>query len=597
MLKKIAAFMLCLVLLVSAMPMQVSANPDEGEQIINQITQDYYRALAGSGREDLGGYCGLMTSWQLYLMGINQYLIINDGNGQFDYYRNKEKTTGGHNIRAFSAEDYTFEEAMYAACDNGRKNVYNLLVGFQWTHTDAGAYYGHAVVVYAIIDGLVYFTEGFDSALGTTTGRGAAVPIQKFIDYYAGWTRFDGIILFGKEDYTDNCSRLPCNMYAEAVETVPLYSCPCTPDEPDADSKLLRKISQGERLLVTGLYENLDGDYYYRVQDEAGVAFAQAELLQTLAFNYHDIKVSDFKLPTKLQNGKRFDVKGTVRSDYGTLESVYMDVYSQQGTHLVNQVHTFVSGSFPLNTEKVKITGLESDKQEYYTYELYADVSHYYYQDGSLRLERERVCLADQDVYEKESPENAQRTIAPADTKPETGWFCEKGVWYYHENGQPYSGWICHKGVDYYLKEDGSVTTGWAEINGQKRYFSVTGAMRTGWLETEEGKRYLLSNGAMTTGWRKVDGEDCYFDTDGILRTSGWVTMEDGLHYLYEDGTTAVGWVDLDEGRFCFDEKGILLAEVVVNKDKTKHIKAELITDSVSADDRTADASIRKANG
>lgn len=595
MLKKIVAFMLCVVLLAAAMPMTVSANPQQGEQIKNQITKDYYRAVAGSGREDLHGYCGLMTSWQLYLLGINQYLVINDGNGQFDYYHNREETTGGHHIRSYPASAYTFEEAMYAVCDGGRRDAYNILVGFQWTNTEAGATYGHAVVVYAILDGIVYFTEGFATSLGTAPGRGAAVPLDTFIDYYDDWTVFDGIILFGREDYTDSCAQLPCNMYAEVVEDVSLYSCPCTPDEPDAECELIRTIDAGERLLVTGLYQNPAGIYYYRVQDEAGVAFADAAALEPLVFNYHDVKVSDFKLPNKLQNGKRFDVKGTVRSDYGTMESVYMDVYSQQGTHLINQVHTFVSGSFPLDTEKVRISGLE--EQEYYSFELYADVSHYYCEDGSLRLERERICLADRDVYEKESAENAQRTIATADNKPQTGWYCENGTWYYVENGQPYSGWICYKGVDYYLKEDGSVTTGWAEINGQKRYFSATGAMRTGWLETEEGRRYLLSNGAMAIGWKRVDREDCYFDADGILHTEGWITVDDAKYYLYEDGSTATGWVDLPEGRFCFDENGKFLAQIVQDKDKTKHIVAELITEGVTAGNGSSDTVIRNNNG
>jgi len=593
-LKKIVALMLCIVLLAAAVPMTASANPQEGEQIINQINQDYYRALAGSGREDLHGYCGLMTSWQLYLLGINQYLVINDGNGQFDYYRYKEETTGGYQVRAYPAGEYTFEEAMYAVCDGGRRNAYNILVGFQWTSTEAGATYGHAVVVYAIIDGIVYFTEGFATSMGTSVGRGAGVPLDTFIAYYDSWTRFDGIILFGKGNYLDSCAQLPCNMYAEAVEDVILYSMPSTPEDPDAESELIRKIDEGERLLVTGLYQNPEGKYYYRVQDEAGVAFADSALLEPLVFNYQDVKVSDFQLPAKLQNGKRFDVKGTVRSDYGTMESVYMDVYSQQGDHLINQVHTFVGGSFPLDTEKDRITGLT--KQEYYTFELYADVSHYYCVDGSLHLERERICLVDRDVYEKESSENLQRTIAPADNRPETGWFCESGVWYYHENGEPYSGWICYKGVDYYLKEDGSVTTGWAEINGQKRYFSVTGALRTGWLETEEGRRYLLSNGTMATGWKRVDGEEYFFDENGVLRTSGWITMEDGLHYLYEDGSTATGWVDLPEGRFCFDENGCLLAQLVENQDKTRLIKAELITDSVTAGNSSSDTVIRNNN-
>jgi len=144
--------------------------------------------------------------------------------------------------------------------------------------------------------------------------------------------------------------------------------------------------------------------------------------------------------------------------------------------------------------------------------------------------------------------------------------------------------------------EDGSVTTGWAEINGQKRYFSVTGALRTGWLETEEGRRYLLSNGTMATGWKRVDGEEYFFDENGVLRTSGWITMEDGLHYLYEDGSTATGWVDLPEGRFCFDENGCLLAQLVENQDKTRLIKAELITDSVTAGNSSSDTVIRNNN-
>jgi hypothetical protein len=41
-----------------------------------------------------------------------------------------------------------------------------MVVGFQKTNTAAGSIYGHALVVHAILDGIVYFVECYDSAVG-----------------------------------------------------------------------------------------------------------------------------------------------------------------------------------------------------------------------------------------------------------------------------------------------------------------------------------------------------------------------------------------------------------------------------------------------
>ena len=65
--KKILSLLLALVLALGALPLGVSAEKTDVDAIAGELASEYNRALYRSGRYTLSGYCGLMTSYQLYL--------------------------------------------------------------------------------------------------------------------------------------------------------------------------------------------------------------------------------------------------------------------------------------------------------------------------------------------------------------------------------------------------------------------------------------------------------------------------------------------------------------------------------------------------
>ncbi len=566
MIKKLIALVLCLCLAVAAFPFEASAA--QTDEIRNQIVSHYQAALEATGKESLGGYCGLMTSWQLYLMGINSYLMVNDGNKQFDAYKNMKMTTGGYRVKAYPAAEYTFTEAMYTATGNGKRDVYNLLVGFQWTSTEAGATYGHAVVIYAIIDGIVYFTEGFATSMGTADGGVIAITLDEFIDYYDDWTRFDGVIVFGTKDYAGKCEILPSHMFATAEEDVVLLSQPCPVGTEDADSHETRRVRAGERLLVTGIMKNTLEEYYYRVDDGEALGYLPVDRLTPMQQNVSDVLLREAALPVAMVEGKDYKLGGTIAADYSQITKVWMNILDEQGETLLSHGVDKQSGAFRLESggfnEALDFGALPAGN---YICSLNADCESNYIEQGELKTMTQSTELFTQPfAIGQTTVKQKAQTEAPAQRD---GWIWENNTWYYYRQGTPVSGWFLWEGIDYYLREDGSVSTGWVGVNGKNRYFTVTGAMHTGWLERGVDRVYLLSNGEPAVGWRTVDGKRYLFDSTGAMQRDCWYTKGDYTYYFLSDGSAATGWVDLPQGRFGFDIQGHLLAQEITEQDRT----------------------------
>ena len=93
--KKIWSVLLCLMLL-AALAVTVNAEEEEPTRkdvIVQEARRVYYASRGTAGKRSFAGYCGLMTSHQLYHMGINETIIVNDGNRQYDYYAAREMTS------------------------------------------------------------------------------------------------------------------------------------------------------------------------------------------------------------------------------------------------------------------------------------------------------------------------------------------------------------------------------------------------------------------------------------------------------------------------------------------------------------------------
>lgn len=513
--KRILALVLCVALCMSVLPVSVLAAEAEEDRICKEITSDYKKILRYTNRSSLSGYCGLMASWQLYFLGINDWVVSYHGKNQFDAYKNVAVTSGGHRVKAYSVRDYSLEEALLEVSKNGTYDVYNILVGFQQTNTALGKYYGHSLVIYAILDGIVYFTEGYTTPYGGA-GRPMKLTIEKFAKYYNKKGVFEGIIYFGRKGYVANCNEYATNMFVEVTASTPTYTEPCVPGTPDSDSEFARTVQYGERLWINAMYENPQGELYYQLGDEGG--YINAADAQPFYFVYDDIGISNTQNPVDMKLGKTCKIKGRVAAEYSTMGAVRMVVTDSADNVILNHALAKLSGVYDLESDTfssaVKFNYLDEGT---YIYSIYADGLNFYVQNGEVQSDNREILLVQSVFRVGDSPELTLEEPAAAPPENTDGWVYQDGTWYCYKGDEPRTGWFCYHGGDYYLQPDGSVTTGWAEINGKMRLFSETGSMRTGWLDTEEGQMYLQFNGVPATGSRIIDGEEYQFDTDGYL--------------------------------------------------------------------------------
>ena len=580
---RIFSLALAIMLLFSAFPMSAGAASDsEVERITTQIRTLYQKTLWGSGKYSLHGYCGTMVNWHLYLLGITTSLVGNDGNTQYDYYSPQEYTSGGFRVRSYSAADYNLEEALNAITYNGTQDAYNLVICFQRTNTSAGRIYGHALVVHAILDGTVYYSESYSTTLdGVYYPEGSPITcsISDFARYYNSWTVFEGVLCFGLKTYAESCEYYPSYLYASITSETELYTAPCIP-EVDDRSTMIRAMQPGERVTVTGLYRNTEGEFWYQIADcEQG--YIPADSAQVVAMRYDDITLSDVGAPTVLHTGRTFDLKGKIRSYFNEITSVRAQVYSCTGEDMVHvmSASAYVAGNtFSLSGTKVSNQlAFRLLEEGSYRYELAAVVGNYYYADGCLQTEWKTIkfwasdfqvaqsatgnCRITYDANGGSTSLNAMDvTVGEALTQlPEAtregyvfegwytadgqkvtegyeadgdttlyarwtsatdkdGWYVEDNNWYYYVDGLVQTGFVQIDGITYHLNAEGYVDTGLLRIDSKIYYFHANGAMHYGWLDLDGDIYFMLEDGTAAIGWLEIDGVNYYFGKLGILQ-------------------------------------------------------------------------------
>ena len=541
------------------LPLGTSAATTEDQAIRTQI-KNVYRKVQHMVGWNLSGLCGLMTDYQLYYLGVDTTLKISDGNGQYDEYRNLDMTYNGYKVTRYPAENYTLEEALYTMTEGGTRNVYNVLVGFQWTNTSAGARYGHACVIHAILDGKVYFVEGFWTPFGAA-GNALVCSISEFANYYNSWTRFEGAVEFGNKDYSDFCQQYPANLFVKTTAQTQII--PQLSDVDNAQAQVLRQVAAGERLHVTALYKNTLGQYYYQVTDGGATGYIPAENTQLVQFDYEDIQLTGLAVPGALKLKNDFNMAGTLAGVHSTISGLEVVITDASGNEVQSSKLEMLTRMRSLSNSTLnKAINYAKLAAGSYTYTVNAYVQNNYLDNGVLTTDDTKLVMHSS-VFTVGGA--SADTIQPPVHEPgeaKNGWKWENGAWYFYENDVKRTGWICDDGVDYYLHEDGAAATGWTEINGKNRFFSETGAMRTGWLQTTDGLYYMLSNGVAAQGWKDIDGQKYYFDQQGNMKRSSWITEGENRYYVLADGTMATGWVELPEGSKCFLEDGRLYAEV-----------------------------------
>lgn len=602
---RIVSLVLAMLLLVCLFPQAKTAAVQTEAYRITQLAESNYKAaLKKVGRSSFHGYCGDAVSWQLQMLGITTKFVGANGNGQYDAYKNDTYSTGGYRIHAYSAASYNLKEALNILSENGTKNAYNILVGFQRTNTTAGRKYGHVVFIYGIIDGMVYFVESFTETFGGKKypeGKCIALTIDQFAKYYNSWTTLDGLISFGLKTYNDLCEEYPAYLYAGVTQDTYLYTAPCTPDVDDR-SQLMRAVQAGERLSVTGMYLNTEGEYWYRVEDYQ-TGYVRADMTQVQGMRYDDVTATGISAPTVHQQGNTFNVKGTISSTYNAICSVRGQVFEQTGDGMLHKMTTTAtvednrySLSYSTISNRLAFRLLEVG---IYRYELAVVVRNNFFANGQLQTEWKtiKLYLSDFRVVDQKGNTvtvkydacggtaelnaaelsqgqslntlpNAIRenfTFAGWYTAAEggekvgedfvihadvtlyahweatnaSGWYEEGGRSYYMLEGQRILGFFQADGVTYFQGADGFISTGWLEDNGLRYYFNANGAMATGWLELDDCRYYLANDGTATIGWLQQGDAMYYFAEDGLMCTGKQII--EGVEYTFgEDGAMII---------------------------------------------------------
>lgn len=572
--RRLSVLILCLALTV-LLPVTAMADSRE-EQLLQDIARMYRRTMAENGLEQLGGYCGILAGYQLYYLGVDAWPDPHNGNDEYDLYCNREYSSGGYKIRAYPASQYTLEEALNLITHGGTRDAYNILVGFQWTDTASGGDFGHAVVIPAILGGVVYSVESYYSEIGGNAGTPFRCSIAEFAAEYSSWTVLDGVIWFGEKEYANFCEEYATDMFVQAKSDTKLLQQP-GPLTLEGQ-QVLRLVAAGERLRVTALYKNRNNQYFYRVEEEGKTAYVAAKNTACFRINTENVSVSDLQAPETLREGEHFFLQGKITAKDSMLTGIQVVVNGERNTPMLAYTLEHEGRLIRLDDSELNSAiDFSALAAGVYTYQVYADVTNAFYlprvKGGKVTDFHSRVLLYSSEFRilgeDEEAPEPVQETEEPVQSFDD-GWSWTEDTWYYYQDGAPRSGWFCDHGINYYLNEDGSAVTGWVTINGQTRYFTETGAMCTGWVTTQDGRLYMLSNGIAARGWRTVNDSLYYFAEDtGVALSDCWFEWKGAQYYFLTDGKAATGWTDLPEGSFYFREDGVLQAKYVTVNGQT----------------------------
>lgn len=485
-LKRFFTFVLCLALVFGVMPKAKAQEKMVTEMEMTTLAETTFaKCLTSSGRTTFDGYCGAYVSHQLYNLGINRWLSSRDGRDQYDYYAGIRKTSGGYYTRPYSVAEFGMLDALKHITENGTKDVYNILVGFQWTNTVAGGKYGHVVLIYGIVDGVVYFSESYPIYIDGPHLEGQLVKcsMERFAKYYGSWTEYEGLVVFGNREYIDSCEITGTNLVVQARFESYIRSQPCLVGENKCVK--VRTVMPGERLHVTGIYKNLQGQQFYGL---FGGGFIAASAVGEVRANPEELALENFDIPQQLELGASGQIAGFVQADFAQVGVVELRISDLQGNMVMMQ-QMLCQGRTGDLAELNKDLQLSSLQEGVYSVEIFVDAACPTARGATVYG---RTCLGGGYIQvggaelPEELPELKSYTVHNGE-----GWTYEGG-WRMYQNGQPITGWLDDCGARYYLDETGRTVEGWKAVDGGLYYFSDTGALVKNSQVSLEGVTYEI---------------------------------------------------------------------------------------------------------
>ena len=594
----------------------------QSEAMIQKVEQTYQQALQQVGWSTFKNYCGSCVSNQLQALGIITGLKGVNGKDQYNRYRRKQFTDMGYPVISYGASVYTLESALRDITANGTRNVYNLLVGFESTSSAAGQKYGHALVIHAIIDGMVYFAECKEMYIGGKyypEGAGICCSIQEFLDQYTSGNVFDGINWFGNNSCAEKCINYSIALTGMLLEDTPALS-DVGPSKTHGDPKVVGIIPAGQILTVLSVIQAPDQSYWYRIWWDGRECYIRPQALEHSSIQYAP-PVADVNLPASFKQGKWFRLYGRVTSDTGSIHWLQVEIHRQEDDSLVFSGETDVSGAsgdlaaggiwnalnfwkLPVGEYRLTITAkmenyriddhqintLESTRVvwtgRFRVTETAAPLPlvSFNAQGGSCPLQQMAADpsqpLGDLPVPTLEGyrfdgwftqPEGGERITKDsqisghttlyahwASTEDLNGWVNTDNGWIFYIDNAIANGWFYSHNLRFWQESDGTYTPGWMETADGKFYLTGSGAMHTGWLSTEEGTYFLGVNGRCITGWATIRGKRYCFENDGRMK-EGWFYTGSGICYLSADSGQLTGLRRIGDRQYLFDANGTLL--------------------------------------
>lgn len=588
MIRRLTAVILLLALMLPVLPVGTNAAASKEQRIKDQIVTVYAKSLRRMGKRTFLGYCGQAVNNQLYYLGVDTKVRGCNGNDEYDQYKKLGTTTGGYPCRAYPASQYTLLEALNTISGNGTRDVYNILVGFQTaTTSEAGKKFGHAVVIHAILDGIVYFAECCSVMLdGKYWAEGNPIycSIETFSNHYAGWTTLDGLIWFGNKSNSELCKSFDASLDTMALRNVPLYyQIPISEDYDTLEEQ--ETIYAGQILSVTGILETPQGEYWYEVEYNGASAYVEAAAFKTLRVTAGDLSIGweDVHMPSYLRTGHMFVLGGEIRAGSGNLRKLEVTVHAKSAPDTAAPIY---SAEMETDAKTIRLSEVTDGQilwhnlpEGEYTITIRATVESRTIENGSIHkvFQEQEIWRSDFRVIPRSwLPEisfdaqggdsQLERTVTDGGgTLTELPTAQREGYtflgWYTQpEGGEEITTWtrFAQNCIVYAQWELGDPTyTGWLQTDGEWTYYRK-GEPVYGWFYYN-GLRFWQDNlGHVPNGWRRIRGQWYHFSGVGSVNT-GWIGTERGISYLRFSGEPVTGQIIIAGEEWLFDKNGILV--------------------------------------
>lgn len=343
--KRIVCFLMAILILAMMIPVTASADA---------INTDLLLDMNISQINAVGYQTPYTTSCACFALAYCRTILDNQVHNWWEYNANGDfnengactgwSTGGGQYSGVFPGDENVTLNIMYNELSAGRPVVVRVIGNGNTVRTTGFQHYV-AIVGYTNVDSLDDITINnflMIDSVGAVDANGNHT-VENVGDHYN---------LF----FTDNCYQIVQDTSGKSVtyRATPKYISQCVyypsygtieiirdnaniMDRPcstatDPDSTLIESGGLDAKYIVTGLYENTAGNYWYRLITKSGKnGYIYSGNCQFISGLFLDVEFKESNIPTELMQGVAYNLGGTVSSPYSQMSNVSFWVYDSAG--------------------------------------------------------------------------------------------------------------------------------------------------------------------------------------------------------------------------------------------------------------------------